>query len=67
MQQGSRRGNDIPRLCALCGALSTTTAQQDCGHWACEACCYAVTDLETKTVRCLCDDCGEDGPVAWSS
>jgi hypothetical protein len=49
------------RICAICGALSETTTQHDCGHFACEVCCSGVVDRETKVVRHLCDDCGEDG------
>lgn len=54
--------DNIVGVCPIQSECKDTSIQQqdlylcDCGHYACEACCYAIND--GKGMQLLCDNCG---------
>jgi NMD protein affecting ribosome stability and mRNA decay len=49
--------------CHVCQDPQYDTERQDCGHWACDDCCYALVDrqtaTQTRTTRSYCNHCGD--------
>jgi hypothetical protein len=53
----------MAHTCHVCQDSRYDTERQDCGHWACDACCYALVDhqlsAQTWTRRSSCNACGD--------
>ena len=46
---------DATGTCSVCGEKEVEIFKFDCGHWACEGCCYTVTDEHSQWSGC--DNC----------